>query len=520
VLETTFYAAEGVVRVTDALTLPGESLEPHRELVRRVEGVSGRVPMAWRVEPRFGYGAGPTAVGRRAGVPVASCGPNALAVCAWDVGEPRVGEGAISASFTASSGSRGLVVLAAAHQEPLVIPARDEVETRLDHTCAVWRRWAEERAYDGPWREAVLRSALALKMLVYAPSGAIAAAPTTSLPEEVGGERNWDYRFSWVRDAVFTLDVFLSLGCSQEAQAYFWWLMHASQLTHPRLQVLYRLDGGARAVERALPLEGYRRSRPVRVGNAAAHQRQLDTYGELLQTAWLFAGAGGALDADLAHRLAGVASFVAQAWRQPDAGIWEVRSELQHFTQSKMMCAIALERAIDLAERGMVPDRHASRWRAEARAVRGFIETRCWSPQRRSYVRHAGADELDASLLLGVLFDCGSLDRTRLEATVRAVERELGDGVLVHRYTGQDGLSGSEGAFFACSFWLVEALARLGHVDEAAARLEHLLALANDVGLYSEEIDPATGDFLGNLPQGLTHLALVRAALAVARQAS
>ena len=518
VLETTFHAAEGVVRVTDALTLPGEGLEPHRELVRRVEGVSGSVPMAWRVEPRFGYGLGPTTVGRRAGVPVASSGRNALAVCPWDVGQPRVDDRAISGRFTARSGSRGLVVLAAAHQEPLVFPGRDEVETRLDHTAQVWRRWAEERAYDGPWREAVVRSALTLKLLAYAPSGAIAAAPTTSLPQQVGGERNWDYRFSWVRDSVFTLDVFLSLGCFQEAQAYFWWLMHASQLTHPRLQVLYRLDGGARAVERALPLVGYRRSGPVRVGNAAAHQMQLDTYGELLQTAWLFAGARGALDADLARRLAGVADFVAHTWRQPDAGIWEVRSEPLHFTQSKMMCAIALERAIDLAERGMVPDRHASRWREEARAVRDFIETRCWSHRRWSYVRFAGADELDASLLLGVLFGCGSLDGTRLEATVRAVERELGDGALIHRYTGKDGLSGSEGAFLACSFWLVEALARLGHVDEAAARLEHLLALANDVGLYSEEIDPATGDFLGNLPQGLTHLALVRAALAIAQR--
>jgi GH15 family glucan-1,4-alpha-glucosidase len=424
----------------------------------------------------------------------------------------------ISGSFTAHSGSRSLVVLAAAHQEPLVFPGRDEVETRLDHTCDWWRRWAEGRAYQGPWRDAVIRSALALKLLVYSPSGAIAAAPTTSLPEQVGGERNWDYRFSWIRDSVFTLDAFFSLGCFEEARAYFWWLMHASQLTHPRLQVLYRLDGGARTVERTLPLAGYRGSRPVRVGNGAAHQMQLDTYGELLQTAWLFAGAHGGLDADLASRVAGVADFVAQSWRQPDAGLWEVRSHPLHFTQSKMMCAIALERAIDLAERGMVPDRHAVRWRTEGRAVRDFIETRCWSHERRSYVRSAGAEGLDASLLLGVLFGCGTLDQGRLEATVRAIQRELGNGAFVHRYSGGDGLIGSEGAFLACSFWLVEALARLGHVDEAAARLEHLLAVANDLGLYSEEIDPTTGDFLGNLPQGLTHLALVRAVTAVARR--
>jgi GH15 family glucan-1,4-alpha-glucosidase len=519
VLETTFHAGEGAVRVADALTLPGNGLEPHREVVRRVEGLSGRVPMAWRVEPRFGYGLGRTTLGRRAGLPVARSGTDAIAVCAWDAGDARVGDGAVAGSFTARPGSRSLVALAVASQEPLVLPGRDEVERRLDRTGAAWRAWAGRRSYDGPWADAVVRSALALKLLVYAPSGAIAAAPTTSLPEHMGGERNWDYRFSWVRDSVFTLDVFLALGCVEEARAYFWWLMHASQLTHPRLRVLYRLDGGERAAERSLPLDGHRGSRPVRVGNGAAHQVQLDTYGELLQTAWLYAGAQGALDADLARRLGRVADFVARSWREPDAGIWEVRSEPRHFTQSKMMCLIALERAIDLAGRGLLPDRRASRWRAEAGAVREFIETRCWSEARRSYVRFAGADELDASLLLGVLFGCGSLDGARLAATVRAVERELGDGPYVRRYTGEDGLSGSEGAFLACSFWLVEALARIGCADEAAARLEELLSMANDVGLYGEEIDPASGEFLGNLPQGLTHLALVRAVLAVARRA-
>jgi GH15 family glucan-1,4-alpha-glucosidase len=515
VLETTFHAAGGTVRVTDAMTIPGEGLEPHRELVRRIEGLSGAVPMAWRVEPRFGYGEARTTLAHRAGVPVASTGRDAVAVCAWDAGEPLIDGRAVSGRFEARPGRPGLLVLAAAHLEPVVLPGRAEAEARLEHTCSVWRAWADGRAYEGPWRGAVLRSALALKLLVHAPSGAIAAAATTSLPEVIGGERNWDYRFSWIRDSVFTLDVFLALGCGEEARAYFWWLMHASQLTRPRLQVLYRLDGGARAAERTLALAGHRGSRPVRVGNGAAGQVQLDTYGELLQTAWLYAAAHGGLDADLGRRLAGTADFVAASWRRPDAGIWEVRSEPVHFTQSKMMCAIALERALAMAERGYLPGGHAPSWRAEARAVREFIDARCWSESRRSYVRFAGADELDASLLLGVLFGCRSLDAGRLEATVRAVERELGHGVHVHRYLGEDGLAGSEGAFLACSFWLAEALARLGHRDEAAARFEELLGLANDVGLYGEEIDPASGRFLGNLPQGLTHLALIRAALAI-----
>jgi GH15 family glucan-1,4-alpha-glucosidase len=515
VLETTFHTAAGVVRVTDAMTLPAAGLVPHRELVRRIECVAGSVPMVWRVEPRFGYGGGRTVIGRRAGVPVASAGTDAVAVCAWDAGEPEVDDGAIGGRFESRPDRPGLIVLAAAHQEPLVLPARHEAEARLDRTASVWRRWADGRTYDGPWRDAVIRSALALKLLVHAPSGAIAAAATTSLPEQLGGERNWDYRYSWIRDSVFTLDVFLSLGCDDEARAYFWWLMHASQLSHPRLQVFYRLDGGSRAAERPLPLAGYRDSRPVRRGNGAAHQVQLDTYGELIQTAWLFAVSRGGLDADIARRLAGTVDFVAASWRQPDAGIWEVRSEPLHFTQSKMMCAIALERAVAMADRGFLPAGRTSRWRQEARAVRDFIDSRCWSHERQSYVRSAGADELDASLVLGVLFGCESLDGERLAATVRAVERELGRGAFVLRYRGEDGLSGSEGAFLACSFWLAEALARLGHVDEAAARLEALLALSNDVGLYSEEMDPATGEFLGNLPQGLTHLALVRAATAI-----
>ena len=271
--------------------------------------------MSWSVEPRFGYAGRSTSLGWRGGTPVAAAGGDALAVCSFDAGTADLSAGAIGGRFEARTGTRALIALCAAHHEPLVIPTRDELEARLDATTVTWRRWTESLHCSGPWRDAMVRSALALKLLVHAATGAVAAAATTSLPEEIGGERNWDYRFCWVRDSAFTLNAFLQLACGPEAQAYFWWLMQASQLTHPRLRVLYRLDGGARAPERTLALDGHRASRPVRVGNAAAAQLQLDTYGELFQTAWLYATTGHRIDRDIARRLARMADLVCRIWR-------------------------------------------------------------------------------------------------------------------------------------------------------------------------------------------------------------
>jgi GH15 family glucan-1,4-alpha-glucosidase len=518
ILETTFHTDGGAVRITDALTIPDARLGPSRELHRRVDGLSGRVPLRWRVEPRFGYGGWPVRTGRRSGVPVAGAGAISLAVHTFDAGEPEVGAEEIGGRFEAADGTSATIALCAAHQEPLVFPGRDELDARLGRTASSWREWAQGRSYDGPWRDAVERSLLALKLLVFAPSGAVAAAATTSLPEDVGGERNWDYRFSWLRDSAFTLHAFLALGCPREAHAYFWWLMHASQLTHPHLQVLYRLDGGTRAPERELPLSGYRASRPVRIGNGAAEQVQLDTYGELLQTAWVHSLAGNRIDRDVAHRLVEIADLVCELWRRPDAGIWEVRSETLHFTQSKMMCWIALDRACDLAERGVLPVADAARWQGERDAIEAFVERECWSQEKRSYVRFVGGEDLDASLLLAVVFGYGRGNGERLAETVEAVRRELAQGAFVLRYTGYDGLSGREGAFLTCSFWLAEALARVGRLEEAAKLMDELVALANDVGLYAEEIDPETGGFLGNIPQGLSHLALISAAIAIAQE--
>jgi GH15 family glucan-1,4-alpha-glucosidase len=515
VLETTFATSAGHVRLTDAMTLPTGALSPYRELVRRVEGLAGMVPLRWRIEPRFGYGAAKTRVERRAGIPVALSGRDALALCSWEAGEPEYGEQAITGRFKIGEGGSSLLVLSAAHQEPLVLPSREDAEVRLQETARSWREWAPAREYSGPWREAVIRSVLALKLLVFAPSGAIAAAATTSLPEEIGGERNWDYRFSWPRDAAFTLQALLALGCAPEARAFFSWILHASQLTHPRLQVLYRLDGRAEANEEALSLAGYRGSRPVRVGNGAADQTQLDVYGELLEAASRFASATGGLDRDHGRRLAELADFVCESWEQPDAGIWERRSEPAHFIQSKMMCAVALGRACELAERQLLPAKHGERWRREQERIREFVETRGYSERKRAYVQSAGEEELDASLLLAVLAGYDQPRAPRLLDTVDAVRRELARGPLIHRYLGEDGLPGEDGAFVACSFWLVEAYARQGRLEEAAALMDELVPLANEVGLFAEEIDPATGDFLGNIPQGLSHLALINAAVSI-----
>lgn len=515
VLETTFNTAVGQIRVIDALLVGEPDLSPLRELYRRVDGISGRVPVRWQFVPRFDFGRTSTRMVWRAGVPVAEGRGQALAVCTWAAGDPELTASEVGGRFTLKAGESAGLLLAYARGEPLVLPPRAAVEDRLSWTCRMWQTWAASRTYDGPWREAVMRSALALKLLVYAPSGALAAAATTALPELLGGGRNWDYRYCWVRDSAFILDALTSLGSAPEAEAFFWWLMQASQLTHPRLHVLYRLDGGDEAPETELALDGYRGSRPVRVGNGAQQQVQLDVYGDLLETVWRYVHTCGTLDHEIARRLAEIADLVAEIWRRPDSGIWEVRSDPQHFTQSKMMCAIALERAASLADLGILSDRHADSWRAQARAVREFIDLNCWSEAIGAYVRAPGSSDLDASVLLGVLFNYAPPDDERMRATVDAVAERLAHGPFVSRYTGADGLVGTEGSFLACSFWLVEALARTGRHARATVLFEQLLARANDVGLYAEEIDPDSGVFLGNFPQGLTHLALISAARAL-----
>ncbi|PYM97446.1 MAG: glycoside hydrolase family 15 protein, partial [Candidatus Rokuibacteriota bacterium] len=466
---------------------------------------------------RFDYGRR-ARLERRGEIPVASHGADGVAFGSWDAGAPEIRDGGVSGRFEMAAGHRALLGVIATCNEPLVFPPRAHVEARLDTTAAFWERWSGQLTYAGPWRDAVVRSALGLKLLVFAPSGAITAAPTTSLPEAIGGERNWDYRYCWIRDSSFTIEALLQLGCRQEATSFFWWFMHATRLTSPRLRVLYRLDGGAHVPERVLDhLSGYRGSRPVRIGNAAADQLQLDTFGELLDAALGYVRRGARIDRDTMNQLAELADFVADHWREPDAGIWEVRMEPQHFTESKAMCWVALDRAAQLAETGHLSDRRRQRWLTEAAAIRAFIDNHCWSERLGSYVRYAGREELDASLLMMPIMRYDEPTSPRLAGTIEAVRRELGRGALVYRYTGEDGLAGAEGVFVCCSFWLAEALALAGRRDDAARSMDAALALANDVGLFSEELDPASGEFLGNFPQGLVHLAIISAAAAIAR---
>jgi len=513
VLETTFTTAEGVVRVTDAMTLTDDDrLSPLRELCRKVEALRGTIPLRWSFDPRFGYGERRTELDRRAGRWFAHSGTECVALGAWNVGEITANGATVGGELKLREGDSAVLELSAAHKEPAVLPSRDDVERRLAQTARFWPRWAGRIRYDGPWRDAVVRSVLALKLLVYAPSGAMVAAPTASFPEWIGGSRNWDYRLTWLRDASWALDALIRLGIDDEAHAFFWWFMHASRVTQPRLQILYKVDGSAHSKERELSeLAGYRRSAPVRVGNGAADQVQLDVYGSVLDAIWLYVQDVGHVDGDTGKEIAKIADYVAEHWRERDSGIWEVRAETTHFTQSKALCWVALDRACKLAERGLIPDR-SDRWSAAADEIRAFVDKQSWDAERNSYLRAPDLRELDASLLTMAILSYDDPAGERLRGTVAAVERELRQGPFVYRYRGEDGVGGEEGAFLTCSFWLVDALARQDRLDDARRLMDELVGLANDVGLYSEEIDPNSAEFLGNFPQGLTHLALVNAA--------
>jgi GH15 family glucan-1,4-alpha-glucosidase len=471
VLETTFTTSSGSVRVIDAMLLGSEQ----RELIRVVEGREGTVRLRWDFRPRA---------------------PVELA--AWEADEQEL---------DVRGGDRLTFLVAEAPT------TRADAERRLERTSASWTEWAGKATYKGPWRDQVVRSALVLKLLTFAPTGAIVAAPTASLPERIGGDRNWDYRFSWLRDGIYTMRALLLLGYREEAQRFFRWQLDAIAPDVPEVQPLYRIDGSADGEERELDMPGYRGSRPVRFGNAAADQLQLDVYGHLLESASRLRGETGLLDPAAGPMLARLADFVADSWRSPDAGIWEVRDGLCDFTQSKAMCWTALDRAAELAGQGALPG-SGSRWRAEADAVRAWIEAECWSDELGSYVRAPQlADEVDGSLLSLPLCAYSRASDPRFVATADAVRRELGaGGPLLYRTRGA---GESEGAFLTCSFWLVDALGRAGRAEEGHELMGELVALANDVGLYGEEIDPASGEHLGNFPQGLVHLALVNAAVSL-----
>ncbi|MDI3340283.1 MAG: glycoside hydrolase family 15 protein [Sphaerobacter sp.] len=517
VLVTTFTTAEGEARVMDFMPALTEAQKrrypvPFRAVVRRVEGVSGRVPMRLLLRPRPEYGAvTPQVRQTRADRYVMAWRHEALHVTASI--PLRIDPGTLSADVDLVPGQRVDVVLSYSSEAPAELPTLSSLDLIQRLTLAFWEGWSGQCSYDGPYREAVRRSALALKLLTYAPSGAIIAAPTTSLPEGIGGVRNWDYRYCWLRDAAFTIRALLSLGYGREALAFAEWLLHTTRLTHPELQALYTVYGEAHIPERTLAwLDGYRGSRPVRVGNAAADQFQLDVYGEVLDALRIYQRAGGRFDRDAWRLIAGMADVIDRRWAEPDDGIWEVRSGRAQHIHSKVMSWVGLQAAMEMANRARRP-LPVERWGRTAAAIHAWVQRHRYAPHLGAFTRTPGGPDLDAALLVMPLVGFLPARDSRVVSTVATIQRRLARGDLVYRYLGEDGLPGGEGAFVLCSFWLVEALAYVGRLDEAHAHFQRLLTRRNALGLLSEEIDPASGALLGNYPQAFSHIGLINAAL-------
>jgi GH15 family glucan-1,4-alpha-glucosidase len=515
VLETTFHTERGEVRLLDGLTLDKGQAAPWRELVRQLEGVSGAVPMRWRFHPRFDYGQRAAKLERRGPALLARHGELQIGLRTWEAGAPEVRDGAASGEFTINGGERALLALLATAGAPLPVPERDAIERRADETIEVWRSWVSRHAYEGPWRDAVERSLLAIKLLADGRSGAIAAAATTSLPEVIGGKRNYDYRFGWVRDLCFTLDALIAVGMEELVQASVSWLLDATRRTHPRIDPVYALAGDVVRSQRRLPLAGYRRSSPVHAGNDAGSQLQLGGFGDLVETMASYVEAGHILDPASGERLADAADLLSRIWRNEDSGLWEL-GDRAHYATSKLGSWVAFERLLELVEQDQVPARHVPDWRRARDEVRQFIERHLFSPAKNSYLFKAGSEQLDCGVLLAARRGFGTHDR--IAGTIEAIRSELhAEGALFYRYSG---MQDEENAFLACSFWMAEAMAITGRLDQAAELMDGAVALANDVGLYSEEIEPGTHAMRGNFPQALSHLALISAACALERAVS
>ncbi|HEY7004486.1 MAG TPA: glycoside hydrolase family 15 protein [Gaiellaceae bacterium] len=519
VLITRFLSPDGVGEIQGFMPIAASTEEIHRHrLIRRVAGVRGE--MRFRVEmfPAFNYGRDQhEVVHHEHGVVFRS---PTLCLALQSTTPVATEAGGIHCEFTVRAGSTVTFVLEQVEAD--YVPRRySEAETRsaYEETIAFWRRWIARSHYRGRWREMVNRSALTLKLLTYRPTGAIVAAPTTSLPEELGGPRNWDYRYTWIRDAAFSLYALLRLGFTDEAEAFTDWLrdrvMAGADSGSTPLQIMYGIDGRRELTEETLDhFEGYRGSSPVRVGNGAYDQLQLDIYGELMDSVYLFNKYGRPIAHDGWVELSQLIDWLCSAWDQPDEGIWEVRGGRHNFTYSRLMCWVAIERAIRIARfRGLPADLET--WHTARDAIYRQIMSKGWNEKRQAFVQHFDTDVLDASLLLMPLVKFIAPTDPRWLSTLDAITRELVSDSLVYRYNieaSPDGLQGEEGTFSICSFWYVEALARAGRLDEARLAFEKMLTYANHLGLYSEEIGP-TGEQLGNFPQAFTHLALISAAV-------
>ena len=504
VLETIFTTAGGRAKLTESMNSGTAGRLPWAELARRIDGIDGSV--RFRVEMRPGRrasGASPyqSTIGRHAVFHVDRV--LGLFLHSDGVTLERTDD-AVIGTLTVAPGDRRIVAIVAGEDEPLVVPKIDDIDTRIDTSDDEWRSWSARIDYEGERRPTFIRNVLALKLLLYSPTGAIAAAATTSVPEGIGGKKNYDYRYAWVRDAGYTIKAFLAAGAQAEAKAAFTWLL--KRLGEHGACVCYTLDGALVPELSEIDVPGYRRSKPVQVGNAATDQSQHGVYGDIFETAARFVSCGNILDASSAELLSHLADRCADAWRQKDAGIWELEDP-QHYTMSKISCWQALARAVELADQGQLPTTCRDRWDRERVRIAQWIEEHCWSDAKQAFVFYPGSDKLDASLALAVRF--GFDGREKLELTLDAIDRELGAGPYHYRYSG---VSVEEGCFLACSFWMVEARMLLGQRDRAEAAYEALsAALDRGVGILTEMADPKSGTFLGNLPQGLSHLAHVMA---------
>jgi len=517
VLLTRFLSPGGVAEITDFMpVLRGEGEHGHHRLVRRVEVVRGSMPFRARCRPAFDYGraahrverggdglcfrTGALGLGLASSIPLEIDGPAAVA------------------DFELAQGEQATFVLAGLEEGDGApsIPSPRETEAAFRETVDYWHRWLAQGKYTGRWREMVSRSALVLKLLTYAPTGAIVAAPTTSLPAPIGGSRNWDYRYTWIRDASFTLYGLMRIGYTQEAFAFMGWLRDRVLEAEKdgSLQLMYSLRGEHDLPESTLDhLEGYRGSRPVRVGNAAHHQLQLDIYGELMDAVYLFNKYGSPIGYDAWIKIRQILNHVCDVWQEPDEGIWEVRGGRRHFVYSKVMCWVALDRGLRLADKRSFPaDRE--RWMKARDAIYEEVMKKGWNREKKAFVQSYDSETLDASNLIMPLVFFVSPRDPRFLATLEAIQRDLSWGSLVHRYDPEaspDGLPGDEGTFSMCTFWLVEALTRAGRVAEARLVFEKMLGYANHLGLYSEQVG-SSGEALGNFPQAFTHLGLISAA--------
>jgi alpha,alpha-trehalase len=526
VVETTFTTESGIVRLTDALVFAegqrGHALgfdAPH-ELLRSVEGVNGEVELVFELAPRPEYGlvrplfrlegdggrtfGGPNRITVRAGVPVA------------------IKDVTMRAAFAVRAGEHVGFAVRWAPTEAAEVPqptAPEAVAPRIVDTVEAWRSWeAEHDVYDGPHRELVRHSARVLKGLSYRPTGAIVAAPTTSLPETVGGERNWDYRYSWIRDSSLTLEALYIGSCPDEAEEFVSFMTSAAG-GGSSLQIMYGIGGEHDLSERELPhLRGWRESRPVRVGNGAWGQTQLDVYGELLNAIHLFREHLGdhLMHPEIQEFVAYLADAASSRWHETDAGMWEMRAEPRHHLSSKVLCWVALDRAVKLAP-ALGDFAKTEEWTRERDAIRNAILERGWSDAKQAYAQSFDSDDLDAAQLLMPLYGFLPATDERMRSTIEAIARELTEDGLVLRYRNEeglnaDGLVGEEGTFVICSFWLVSALAQAGELERAERLFDQLAGYANDLGLLAEEIDTANGEQLGNFPQAFSHIGLITAA--------